>query len=92
MQPASIVNDKGIQDFLEVVDIYNNPPSRRTIMRSLIPDMYEHAKSSLMGILEQVEFCAPTTDLWTSKVTESYLTVTCHYMTSGTSSFRLRNC
>lgn len=81
MQPASIVNDKGFQDFLKVMDSKYIPPSRRTIMRNLLPDMYEHCKQSLMEALEQVEYCALTTDLWTSRATESYLTVTCHYIT-----------
>ena len=81
MQLASIVNDKGFQDFLKVMDSKHIPPSRRTIMRSLLPDMYEHSKQGLMEALEQVEYCSLTTDIWTSKATESYLTVTCHYIT-----------
>jgi len=75
MQPASIVEDKGFPTFIEVVDSKYIPPSRRTIMRSLLPDVYGHRKQCLMGDLAAVKFCAITTALWTAVTNESHLTV-----------------
>ena len=57
-------------------------PSRRTIMRSSLPAMYETAKEKLLIQISQIKTCAITTDFWTSASSESYITVTCHFLTS----------
>ena len=82
LQPASIVEDKGSLSFLRVMDPKYQPPSRRTIMRSLLPEKYESVKQELKAKLGEIKFCSLTTDLWTSRATQSYLTVTCHFFSS----------
>ena len=57
-------------------------PRQRTIMRSSLPAMYETAKEKLLIQLSQIKTCAVTTDFWTSASSESYITVTCHFLTS----------
>ncbi|CAH1111733.1 unnamed protein product [Psylliodes chrysocephalus] len=42
--------------------------------------MYEEYKKKLKNVLKEVNFVAITTDSWTSVATESYLTITCHYI------------
>ncbi len=83
LQPASIVEDKGFLNFLHVIDPKYQPPSRRTIMRSLLPDHYEKTKQELKAKLAEAKYCAITTDLWTSRATEGYITVTCHFISSS---------
>ena len=80
LQPASIVEDKGFLDLLKVLDPKYTVPSRRTIMRDRLPIMYESKKQELYHKLQEVEFCCLTTDLWTSKATMGFMTVTCHYI------------
>jgi len=81
LQPGSIVEDRGFQEFLKVIDPKYIPPSRRTIMRDYLPGLYENATEELHRQLMRVEHCSITTDLWTSQATMGYVTVTCHFLT-----------
>ena len=77
----SIVEDKGFLNFLKVLDPKYTPPSRRTIMRDHLPSLYETKKGELKQKLEKVDYLSLTTDLWTSRATMGYITVTCHFIT-----------
>lgn len=79
--PVSIIEDRGFQQFLKVLDPKYTPPSRRTIMRFHLPSLYESRKHDLMKTLESITWCSFTTDLWTSRTTNGYITITCHYIT-----------
>ena len=79
LQPASIVEDKGFLNFLQVIDSKYQPPSRRSIMRSLLPDQYQTTKQELKAKLAETKWCALTTDLWT---TQGYITITCHFLSN----------
>lgn len=81
LQPASIVEDRGFQLFLKVIDPKYIPPSRQTIMRDRLPKLYEDTKAKLMAEISLIQWCSLTTDLWTSKATQGYMTVTCHFLT-----------
>ena len=80
LQPASIVEDDGFKEFLKVIDPKYAPPSRRTIMRDHLPKLYESKSRELRKELDKIKFCSITTDCWTSRATEGYITVTCHYI------------
>ena len=64
-------------------------PSRRHVMRSLLPNRYMSQRDNLQHQLAEVEACSLTTDFWSSCNTESYITVTCHYLAS---SWELKSC
>ena len=49
---------------------------------SVKPALYEESKSAVVHQLSNASSVALTTDGWTSRATESYLTVTAHHMTS----------
>ena len=83
LQPVSIVEDRRFQELLQVLNHRYIPPSRRSIMRNHLPLMCEAAKHKLKGVLQNVEFCSITTDLWTSRTTLGYTTVTCHFLTNN---------
>ena len=51
-------------------------------MRSLLPDMYTTRAGEIKRELLQISHVALTSDLWTSRTTESYLAITCHFVTS----------
>ena len=40
-QPTFIVEDAGFLEFLKVIDQRYQPPSRRTLMRDHLPQLYE---------------------------------------------------
>ena len=47
----------------------------------MLPDLYSKRVEEIKEELGQISHIALTSDLWTSRSTESFLTVTCHYLT-----------
>ena len=82
MQPATIVEETGFQSLVRLLDSRYQLPSRRHIRRSLLPDMYTTRAGEIKRELLQISHVALTSDLWTSRTKESYLTITCHFVTS----------
>ncbi|GFR91484.1 zinc finger BED domain-containing protein 4 [Elysia marginata] len=80
LQPFSVVEDEGFRSLVAGLDPKYQLPSRRTITRKLLPSKYEEQSLQLKSTLSQVDHIAITTDLWTSRRTESYITVTAHYL------------
>ena len=78
LQPVSIVEDEGLLRFVKVLDPKYCPSSRRTIMRDHLPHLYEKKEREVRGMLDRTSWCSITTDLWTSRATMGYMTVTCH--------------
>lgn len=56
------------------------PPNRSRLSEELIPAMYENEKSKLYSELQSSGAVSLTCDGWTSRATESFLTVTCHFI------------
>ena len=81
LQPSSIVEDKGFQEFLKVIDPKYIPPSRCSLMQDHLPHLYDEAKQELQQLLVSAEYVSLTTDLWTSRATMGFITVTCHFVT-----------
>lgn len=51
-----------------------------TSQKKVIPKLYEDIKSTVSECLKQASFLAITTDSWTSRATQSYNTVTAHFI------------
>lgn len=79
-QPFSIVNDKGFRMFVELLDPRYKLPSTHTLCEKMLKDAYLVAYTKLKCELNSIKYLAITCDSWTSIATESYLTVTCHYI------------
>ena len=75
LQPAKIVEDIGFQKLIAILDPRYHFPSR-----DLLPARYERCSSILIEVLGKIESCTLTTDFWTSRANESYITVTCHFI------------
>lgn len=79
MQPFSIVENRGFQKLVRLLDSRYTLPSRRTIERTLIPNVYETTRAKVFGLISNAKHVAITSDIWTSMNTESYLTATVHF-------------
>ena len=79
-QPMSIVEDEG---FLELIN-YLNPRyemiARSTIRDKRLPALYNLKKAEIMKEMSEALSVAVTTDSWTSHATQSYTTITAHYI------------
>ena len=74
MQPSAIVEDKGFKKFVSLLDPKYQPPSRRNLMRR-IP-----VKEIVKNKLNASSTVCLTTDIWTSRASQGYMTVTCHFI------------
>ncbi|XP_050340027.1 uncharacterized protein LOC126766179 [Bactrocera neohumeralis] len=71
VQPFSCVDDDGFKELMKEMD-----PRYDVVL----PSQYESLKNKLQSVLNDIDFVAITTDLWTSKANEGYITVTCHFV------------
>ncbi|XP_055034115.2 E3 SUMO-protein ligase ZBED1-like [Misgurnus anguillicaudatus] len=79
MLPLSIVEGNGFQELIHLLEPAYQIPSRRTITR-LVETHYEERKQQLFKELSKAERVALTTDCWTALTAESYITITCHFI------------
>lgn len=77
--PIRFVEGEGFKDLMHYVEPQYNVPSRKTVTRR-IDALYEKTAASLKDRLSKTARMAITTDAWTSLTTESYITLTCHYI------------
>jgi hypothetical protein len=83
--PLNFVQNSGFRDLLQAICPAYNPPSRYTISRSVLPNIYERAvemvKTKLAEDFPSVEAYCCTTDCWTSQnSTTSFISLTLHYI------------
>uniref|UniRef100_A0AAR2K029 BED-type domain-containing protein n=1 Tax=Pygocentrus nattereri TaxID=42514 RepID=A0AAR2K029_PYGNA len=82
MMPIQTVQKQGFIQLIKKLDRRYNIPSRHYFSKTALPDMYEKARDQLAASLACVEFYASTTDIWSSRTTEPYLSLTVHYINS----------
>ncbi|KAK3891023.1 hypothetical protein Pcinc_005057 [Petrolisthes cinctipes] len=82
LQPMSIVEDSGFRKFVHGLDARYVLPSRRELTRKHLPSMYNEVVKQLKEELRDTPSIAITTDIWTSRQTRGFLTVTAHYISS----------
>ncbi|XP_060077513.1 E3 SUMO-protein ligase ZBED1-like [Ylistrum balloti] len=80
LRPFSVVENIGFRRMINTLEPQYTIPSRQHFTDKIIPEMYDKVKSELLGDLEKAEAVSVTSDGWTSRATESYVTVTCHYI------------
>ena len=79
LRPFSVVSNDGFRDLVQTLDPKYVLPSRTYFSQTIIPDMYENVKSQVQASLSKALLVAITTDGWTSRATESYVTIkSCH--------------
>ncbi len=78
LQPLSVVEDEGFRNFVRTLDPRYRIPSRKHFMEGKIPAMYEECHLKVKKSLDGANSAVLTTDMWTSRATEAYLTVSCH--------------
>ena len=78
MMPISTTDGEGFRELLHYMEPGYNIPSRATITTHL-EARYKNKKAELKTQLAAANV-ALTTDCWTALTTESYITITCHYI------------
>ncbi|KAH6937304.1 hypothetical protein HPB50_026499 [Hyalomma asiaticum] len=98
LQPYSCVENRGFKELMNHMQPLYKIPSRTTFSRTIIPELYRDTVTAVKERIhadfqEGVESISLTSDMWTSRSNESYISLTCHYLTSNFEirSFALEN-
>ncbi len=83
MMPLNVVYGKGFCHMLEKLNPRYQVPSRKTMTEKVLPAMYAEVKETkVLPAIQAAEYCALTTDCWTSRSNDSYIGLTVHFLTS----------
>ncbi|KAK0143586.1 Zinc finger BED domain-containing protein 1 [Merluccius polli] len=82
MRPYSVVENEGFRDLLHKLEPRYVMPSRQHFSEKCIPNLYNEVKARVKCDLVKATRVAITTDGWTSRTTEAYVTVTSHHIDS----------
>ena len=83
LRPLSVVEGTGFKNMVNLLDPRYTLPRRTYFSQTLIPKMYNEAASKVKESISKAESVALTTDGWTSRATESYVTITSVHVTPG---------
>ncbi|KAE8277490.1 hypothetical protein D5F01_LYC24564 [Larimichthys crocea] len=81
IQPYSITANEGFKYLLEVLEPRYSIPDRKVFSDKLVPALYEKVKMDVVDSMSRAQRVSITVDGWTSCATDSYITVTAHYVT-----------
>ena len=81
LRPLSIVDGAGFRQLVNYLEPGYKIPSR-THVTSICRKKFISLKEELLATLATVPYVAVTTDIWTSRSTQAYITVTAHYLTN----------
>lgn len=83
----SLVSEPSFLNLLKILEPRYNVPSRTTISRSVIPDLYLREKAKVAETIrkdsKEIMSMGVTIDCWTSTSNESYISFTLHYLTES---------
>lgn len=82
MRPYSTIDEAGFRYLLHVLEPRYTPPASTHVRQSVVPALYNKTRVIVEEELKTAHSVALTTDSWTSRATESFLTVTAHFISS----------
>ncbi|CAI5660274.1 zinc finger BED domain-containing protein 1-like [Oreochromis niloticus] len=81
MMPINTVSREGFTSLIHKVDQRHRIPSQNYFSHVAIPQMDKTCRKTVMFELSQAKNYASTTDLWSSRTTEPYMSFTVHFLT-----------
>lgn len=82
LRPFSVVDNEGFKRLVNMLEPKYKIPSRPHFSQTVLPALYKETREKVAQSLKQAECISITTDGWTSRATQSYVTITAHAMTS----------
>lgn len=79
MQP-SVIDDVGFQHMIKTLELRYEIPLHAHFSSKFIPELYDETQGKIEKELANTQYVALTTNSWTSRATECYLTVIVHYI------------
>ena len=82
MASINTVQNDGFKHLVKTLDKRYQLPSRNYFSRTALPAMYFKIKATIEEELQDVSYFAATTDLWSSRTMEPYMSLTVHFISS----------
>jgi len=80
MVPINTVCSAGFKKLISTLDKRYVIPSRNYFSQVALPSLYAKCRESVESDLQKIEFYSTTTDLWSSRTMEPYMSLTVHYI------------
>ena len=80
LRPISVVDGVGFLNLMHLAEPRYVVPCRSTIT-SRITKLYSDVKEQVSGLVTQQQHLTLTSDMWTSRVGDGYISLTCHCIT-----------
>lgn len=80
MRPFSTVENIGFTNLVGILEPNFEMPSRTHIAQKVMPELYTKVKKRILTDSNNADFIAVTTDGWTSRAAQGYITITAHYI------------
>ena len=79
-QPFSIVEDSGFVEYSRALKPKYKLLTRQYLSSEVIPSIYANLAKVITASIEQASAIALTTDMWTSKANDAYMSLTAHFL------------
>ncbi|GFO30823.1 Zinc finger bed domain-containing protein 1 [Plakobranchus ocellatus] len=80
MLHPSLFSGAGFKEFLSACDVRAEMPSKKTICKSLLPELVEETKLIIKLDLKSVSSLALSIESWPYKETQSFVTISAHFI------------
>lgn len=80
MQAINTVEGEGFKKMIRELDKRYALPSRHYFTRNVLPGMYENCREKVSKEVLEADHFAATTDLWSSRTSEPYISLTVHFI------------
>ena len=80
MRPYSVIENIGFQHLLKTLEPRYSIPSRAHFSTKVMPKLGDLVRGRVKENLKSAEYLGLTTDGWTSRSTQSFITVTAHFV------------
>ena len=78
LRPFSMVENEGFRLFMNTLEPRYRIPSRQHFSQVVVPKLYQEVRAHVVEVLRRADTVSMTTNGWTSRATQSYITITAH--------------
>uniref|UniRef100_A0A1X7TG49 HAT C-terminal dimerisation domain-containing protein n=1 Tax=Amphimedon queenslandica TaxID=400682 RepID=A0A1X7TG49_AMPQE len=83
IRPLHMVENEGFKDLILLLDPRYTMVSRKHIQNNLLPQLFSTTQDKIKSLLSSANTCNVTLDIWSSRKMQSFLGITCHYLTDA---------
>ena len=88
-EPFILVDHIGFTRLMKLVEPHYKLPSDKYFSEKLIPEMYGKVCEKVKVLVSEVGHVSITTDVWSSVAQDSYISLTCHYISDVMTRYQL---